>query len=90
MTEVRPDAYIFDDGLHFEVRPIDADNQLIRKSIENLNEVYIDVHTFPIHIVKYIRIVIVSVYLFLIKISFSLRQFSALREKKIDFRLFLL
>lgn len=48
LTEVRPDAYIFDDGLHFEVRPVDADNQLIRKSIENLNEVYIDVHTFPI------------------------------------------
>lgn len=37
LTEVRPDAYIFDDGLHFEVRPVLEEDELI-KSRETLNE----------------------------------------------------
>uniref|UniRef100_A0A1Y1MC38 Transient receptor potential cation channel trpm n=2 Tax=Photinus pyralis TaxID=7054 RepID=A0A1Y1MC38_PHOPY len=27
LTEVRPDAYIFDDGLHFEVRPVEEEDE---------------------------------------------------------------
>ncbi|XP_044737220.1 transient receptor potential cation channel trpm isoform X2 [Chrysoperla carnea] len=27
LTEVRPDAYIFDDGLHFEVRPLEEEDE---------------------------------------------------------------
>ncbi|XP_049543421.1 transient receptor potential cation channel trpm isoform X3 [Anopheles darlingi] len=27
LTEVRPDAYIFDDGMHFEVRPVPEENE---------------------------------------------------------------
>lgn len=37
MTEVRPDAYIFDDGLHFEVRTVQEEDEMIR-SHETLNE----------------------------------------------------
>lgn len=50
LTEVRPDAYIFDDGLHFEVRPtlpatlpVPAAVPLLhikKKSFEHLNEVH--------------------------------------------------
>lgn len=38
LTEVRPDAYIFDDGLHFEVRTVEEEDEVIR-SQETLNEV---------------------------------------------------
>lgn len=37
LTEVRPDAYIFDDGLHFEVRTVQEEDEMIR-SHETLNE----------------------------------------------------
>lgn len=37
LTEVRPDAYIFDDGLHFEVRPLPEEDEML-KSHETLNE----------------------------------------------------
>lgn len=37
MTEVRPDAYIFDDGLHFEVRTVQEEDEGPR-SQETLNE----------------------------------------------------
>lgn len=37
MTEVRPDAYIFDDGLHFEVRTVEEEDEVPR-SKEALNE----------------------------------------------------
>uniref|UniRef100_A0A7G3B3W2 Putative transient receptor potential cation channel trpm n=2 Tax=Lutzomyia longipalpis TaxID=7200 RepID=A0A7G3B3W2_LUTLO len=30
LTEVRPDAYIFDDGLHFEVRPVPEESEVAR------------------------------------------------------------
>lgn len=28
LTEVRPDAYIFDDGNHFEVRPVQEEDEV--------------------------------------------------------------
>lgn len=37
LTEVRPDAYIFDDGLHFEVRTVLEEDEIPR-SHETLNE----------------------------------------------------
>lgn len=37
LTEVRPDAYIFDDGLHFEVRTVQEEDEMIH-SHETLNE----------------------------------------------------
>ncbi|XP_055320176.1 transient receptor potential cation channel trpm isoform X6 [Sitodiplosis mosellana] len=37
LTEVRPDAYIFDDGLHFEVRTVHEEDELLQ-SHETLNE----------------------------------------------------
>lgn len=37
MTEVRPDAYIFDDGLHFEVRTVQEEDE-VSLSHETLNE----------------------------------------------------
>lgn len=37
LTEVRPDAYIFDDGLHFEVRTVEEEDEVPR-SQETLNE----------------------------------------------------
>lgn len=37
LTEVRPDAYIFDDGLHFEVRTVQEEDELLH-SRETLNE----------------------------------------------------
>lgn len=37
LTEVRPDAYIFDDGLHFEVRTVQEEDEVPR-SHETLNE----------------------------------------------------
>ncbi|XP_059613216.1 transient receptor potential cation channel trpm isoform X3 [Phlebotomus argentipes] len=37
LTEVRPDAYIFDDGLHFEVRPVPEESEVAR-SRETLTE----------------------------------------------------
>lgn len=37
LTEVRPDAFIFDDGLHFEVRTVQEEDEMIR-SHETLNE----------------------------------------------------
>ncbi|XP_065366782.1 transient receptor potential cation channel trpm isoform X7 [Calliphora vicina] len=38
LTEVRPDAYIFDDGTHFEVVPVPEESDEIVKSREALNE----------------------------------------------------
>lgn len=37
LTEVRPDAYIFDDGAHFEVRTVLEENELIQSS-EDVND----------------------------------------------------
>lgn len=37
LTEVRPDAYIFDDGLHFEVRTVQEEDEVLQ-SHETLNE----------------------------------------------------
>lgn len=37
LTEVRPDAYIFDDGQHFEVRTVQEEDELLH-SRETLNE----------------------------------------------------
>lgn len=37
LTEVRPDAYIFDDGSHFEVRTVIEENEIIQSS-EDMNE----------------------------------------------------
>lgn len=37
LTEVRPDAYIFDDGAHFEVRTVLEENELITSS-EDVND----------------------------------------------------
>lgn len=38
LTEVRPDAYIFDDGTHFEVVPVPEEPDEVVKSREALNE----------------------------------------------------
>lgn len=38
LTEVRPDAYIFDDGTHFEVMPVPEEPDEVVKSREALNE----------------------------------------------------
>ncbi|XP_046811417.1 transient receptor potential cation channel trpm isoform X7 [Lucilia cuprina] len=38
LTEVRPDAYIFDDGAHFEVVPVPEESDEVVKSREALNE----------------------------------------------------
>lgn len=38
LTEVRPDAYIFDDGLHFEVRTVHEEEDEVPRSHETLNE----------------------------------------------------
>lgn len=32
LTEVRPDAYIFDDGHHFEVRPVQEEDEVIDRT----------------------------------------------------------
>lgn len=39
MTEVRPDAYIFDDGAHFEVRTVQEEDELVQ-SHETINELH--------------------------------------------------
>ena len=38
LTEVRPDAYIFDEGSHFEVRTVIEENEVSKTAEENLNE----------------------------------------------------
>lgn len=38
LTEVRPDAYIFEDGLHFEVLPVHEESDATQRSHETLNE----------------------------------------------------
>lgn len=51
LTEVRPDAYIFDDGMHFEVRTVPEENESDRSpekthSVSTVGPVGCDTHTF--------------------------------------------
>ncbi|CAO1309963.1 unnamed protein product [Diamesa hyperborea] len=43
LTEVRPDAYIFDEGSHFEVRTVIEENQVAKTAEENINELAMNI-----------------------------------------------